>query len=53
MMSLFKKKIKSEKTIMFDDLYEEFLKLQLSRFYGANSKTHYLCKVWLKKNLMK
>ena len=29
---------------MFDVLYEEFLKLQISRFYGANSKTHYLHK---------
>ena len=43
------KKIKTEKTIMFDDLYEEFLKLQISRFYGANSKTHYLRKDLVKK----
>ena len=41
---LIQKKIKSEKTIMFDVLYEEFLKLQISRFYSANSKTHYLHK---------
>ena len=34
---------------MFDDLYEEFLKLQISRFYGANSKTHYLHKDLVKK----
>ena len=27
---LIQKKIKSEKTIMFDDLYEKFLKLQIS-----------------------
>ena len=46
---LIQKKIKSEKTIMFDDLYEEFLKFQISRFYGANSKTHYHYKDLVKK----
>ena len=46
---LIQKKIKSEKTIMIDDLYEEFLKLQISRFYGANSKTHYYHKDLVKK----
>ena len=34
---------------MFDDLYEEFLKLQISRLYGANSKIHYLRKDLVKK----
>ena len=50
---LIQKKIKSEKTILFDDLYEEFLKLQISRFYGANSKTHYLHKDLVKKEFDK
>ena len=33
---------------MFDELYNEFLKLQLTRFYGAKSKIHYLHKEFLK-----
>ena len=45
---LIQKKIKSEKTIIFDVLYEDFLKLQISRFYGAKSNTHYLHKDFLK-----
>ena len=45
---MIQKKIKSEKSILFDDLYEEFLKLQITRFYGAKSKTHYLHKDFLK-----
>ena len=40
--------IKSEKSILFDDLYKEFLKLQITRFYGAKSNTHYLYKEFLK-----
>ena len=45
---LIQKKIKSEKSILFDDLYKEFLKLQMTRFYGAKSNTHYLHKEFLK-----
>ena len=41
-------KIKSEKSISFNDLYKESLKLQLIGFYGAKSNTHYLHKVFLK-----
>ena len=41
---LIQKKIKSEKSILFDDLYKEFLKLQSIRFSGAKSNTHYLHK---------
>ena len=50
---LIQKQIKSEKSILFDDQYEEFLKLQITRFYDAKSKTHYLHKDFLNKNLMK
>ena len=45
---LIQKKIKSEKSILIDDSHEEFLKLQISRFYCANSKTRYLHKDFLK-----
>ena len=45
---LIQKKIKSEKSILFDDLYKAFLKLQITRFYGAKSNTHYLHKGFLK-----
>ena len=45
---LSKKKIKLEKRILFDEIYNKFLKLQLTRFYGAKSKTHYLHKQFLK-----
>ena len=45
---LIQKKIKSGKSILFDDLYKEFLKLQITRFYCAKSNTHYLHKEFLK-----
>mgnify|MGYP001454000157 CR=1 FL=1 len=47
---LIQKKIKSEKSILFDDLYKEFLKLQITRFYGAKSNTHYLHKEFSKQD---
>ena len=35
------KKIRDEKNILFDDLYTEFSKLKLTRFYSAKLNTLY------------
>ena len=38
---LIQKKIREEKRILFEDLYTEFSKLKLTRFYSAKSNTLY------------
>ena len=47
---LIQKKIKEEKSILFEELYIEFSKLKLTRFYRAKSNIHYLHKEFSKQD---
>ena len=47
---LFQKKIRDEKIMLFEDLYTEFSKLKLTRFYSAKTNTLYHGKSFSKDN---
>ena len=50
---LIQKKIREKKNILFEDLYTEFSKLKLTRFYSAKSNTLYHETLFLKDFLKK
>ena len=50
---LIQKKIREKKNILFEDLYTEFSKLKLTRFYSAKSNTLYHENSFQKKILRK
>ena len=47
---LFQKKIRDEKIMLFEDLYTEFSKLKLTKFYSAKTNTLYHGKSFSKDN---